>query len=826
MADKANLTEVAQAVVGGAVKGGTKGALVTGARTALKGRGRTIATVVALCACLVGLLLGSGGEPTRIGIGHVQDVAVNGSGTSGFAGAAQESGLEGDAGEISEVAEAQGIPAVVLLALVAQSSGPWRADTDSQTVENARTVAQALAQAKTDVTAPAGWDLSTGTVMCQGDQLVVAGDPCPSGAVSDASGAQKARQVREAWVAAMMAVQGLPEPRTGTVSGAVGAPAAEALEGDGAEQITQVATGVYALPETAVTVEAATDGGTASQLVTVATDDPLPLATTLVTRYQGIGLASVEAAGRTWTPETGWSALDAADEGEDPTASRHVRARVCDSGWGAGCSTEPVSGAPSREQADQVYSQALSWFLGTPTAPATCRPHSGGATAAQVTSATGEAVTIGANQAGYVEAIITTGRSRGESDANVTIALMVALAESRLQMYANSTVPESLGIVHDAVGADHDSVGLFQQRPSQGWGGGDVATLMDAGPSAGFFYDALDAYQAAGGAGSYGEQAQAVQVSEYPERYAHWEQAATTLLSTTAGASCTGADVASAQGWGYPLPEYHPITSGWELARTHPILGYARPHWGTDIGAPIGTPILSVTGGTVRYAGCDTGNGGLCAVIVDSTDGWRLRYLHVVAGSATVRVGDQVERGQPLAQVGNTGVSAGAHLHIEASRIDLLGADVLWCAFDTALADACPDPMETFTAHGVDLSTGQVTEPSGGGMSGVLEFARSKVGGPYVWGGEGPTGYDCSGLVQAAYTQIGVSLEHSAAKQCAAGQVIDPGSAQAGDLVCWGSPAYHVAIHNGAGGIVGAQTYAVGITEVPLYGDYYVVRIQ
>lgn len=558
MADKANLTEVAQAVVQGAVKGGTKGALVGGARTALKGRWRTIMTVVALCVCLVGLLLGAGGEPTRLGMGHVQDVAVNGSGTSEFAGAAQESGLEEPAGEISEVSEAQGVPTVVLLALVSPSSGPWRADTDTQVVDNARTVAQALAQAKADVAAPAGWDLSTGTVMCQGDQLVVAGDPCPSGVVSDASGAQEARQVREAWVAAMMAVQGLPEPRTGTVSGAVDAPAAQALEGDGPEQITQVATGVYSLPETAVSVEETAGQDASSRLVTVTTDDPLPLATTLVTHYQGIGIASVEAAGRTWTPETGWTTIDAAVDGEDPTATRHVRVRVCGSGWGARCSTEPVIGALSREQADQVYSQALSWYLGTPTAPATCTPDSGGATVAQVTSATGESVTIGASQAAYVEAIITAGRSRGEPDSNVTIALMVALAESRLQMYANSTVPESLGIAHDAVGADHDSVGLFQQRPSQGWGGGDITTLMDAGQSAGLFYDALDAYQAAGGAGSYGEQAQAVQASAYPERFTYWEQAATTLLSTTAGSSCVGADVASAQGWGVPAARVPP----------------------------------------------------------------------------------------------------------------------------------------------------------------------------------------------------------------------------------------------------------------------------
>lgn len=826
MTDEAGISGITQTV--GARKGGAGGHSAGRRRRALKKRRRTLVIVAALVVCLIGPL-GSGGEPTRSGVGHVEDVAVNGSGTSGFVGAAEESGLVESSGEVSEVAGESGIPTVILYALVAPSSGPWRAETDSQIIDNARTVAGALNEAKAGIEASAGWDLTTGTVMCQGDRLVIAGDKCPSGAVSDAGGAEKAKQVREAWVAAMMAVQGLPSPRSGTVSGAAGAPAApEALEGSAQEKITRVATSTYSLQASTVTARTASEGETAaSQVVTVSDDDPLPLATTLVTRYREIGIAAVQAAGRTWTPEGGWTTIDAVADETDPTASTHVRAWVCESGWGAQCSTQTAGEAMSREQADQVYSQALSWFLGTPTkSGTTCTTRSGGTAVAQVTSATGETVTIGASQAGYVAAIINTGRSRGESDANVTIALMTALTESRLQMYANSTVPDSLGIAHDAMGADHDSVGLFQQRPSMGWGGGDVSALMDAGRSAGFFFDALDREQAAGTTGSLGEQAQAVQASGFPERYAYWQEAAQTLLSTTAGSSCTGADVPSASGWGYPLPEFSPVTSDWDPARMHPVLGYARPHWGTDIGAPMGTPVLSATDGTVRYADCDTGSNGLCAVIVDSGDGWRLRYLHVVTGSFQVHGGDRVTRGQQLAQVGNTGVGTGAHLHVETSKVDLLGQDVMWCPFDASYTNACPNPMETFSSHGVDLATGQVTEPAGGGTGKILEFARTKIGGSYTWGGEGPDGFDCSGLVKAAYASIGVSLDHSAAAQCSAGQVIDQGSARAGDIVCWGSPAYHVALYNGSGGLVGAQDYGTGVVETALYGDHYFVRIQ
>ncbi len=80
---------------------------------------------------------------------------------------------------------------------------------------------------------------------------------------------------------------------------------------------------------------------------------------------------------------------------------------------------------------------------------------------------------------------------------------------------------------------------------------------------------------------------------------------------------------------------------------------------------------------------------------------------------------------------------------------------------------------------------------------GALQFALAQIGVPYVWGGESPTGYDCSGLVQAAYRSVGVSLPRTSEEQFAHGPHLPPGARlQPGDLVFFG-PAPGDATHVG-----------------------------
>jgi murein DD-endopeptidase MepM/ murein hydrolase activator NlpD len=90
-------------------------------------------------------------------------------------------------------------------------------------------------------------------------------------------------------------------------------------------------------------------------------------------------------------------------------------------------------------------------------------------------------------------------------------------------------------------------------------------------------------------------------------------------------------------------------------------LRWGRPHQGIDLGAPVGTPIVSAEAGKVIYSGWKNGYGNFVAV--DHGHGYETHYAHCSA--LTVRVGQVVGKGQQIAKVGNTGHSTGPHLHFE-----------------------------------------------------------------------------------------------------------------------------------------------------------------
>ncbi len=90
----------------------------------------------------------------------------------------------------------------------------------------------------------------------------------------------------------------------------------------------------------------------------------------------------------------------------------------------------------------------------------------------------------------------------------------------------------------------------------------------------------------------------------------------------------------------------------------------------------------------------------------------------------------------------------------------------------------------------------------------VVEAARARLGRPYRFGGQGPGGYDCSGLVQQVYREVGISLPRTAARQARVGRVLHPAEFQPGDLVLFGQNGHvdHIGIWIGGGRFVHASS--------------------
>ncbi|MER6356173.1 heavy metal transporter [Streptomyces sp. NPDC001634] len=143
----------------------------------------------------------------------------------------------------------------------------------------------------------------------------------------------------------------------------------------------------------------------------------------------------------------------------------------------------------------------------------------------------GTTVTLDLDQASHATTIAAVAHARGLPERAVTIALATAIQESKL---------------HNLTYGDRDSIGLFQQRPSQGWG--SPAQIRDAVYASGKFFDALVKVPDYLGL-PVTVAAQQVQHSGYAEAYAQHEGMAATLAHVLTGRegpglSCTvsGAD--------------------------------------------------------------------------------------------------------------------------------------------------------------------------------------------------------------------------------------------------------------------------------------------
>ncbi|MGW4153688.1 M23 family metallopeptidase [Micromonospora chersina] len=274
--------------------------------------------------------------------------------------------------------------------------------------------------------------------------------------------------------------------------------------------------------------------------------------------------------------------------------------------------------------------------------------------------------------------IIKVGQDMKVPARGWVIALATAMQESALRNLANSTVPASLALPHEGVGADHDSLGLFQQRP--GWG--SVEQRMTPSYTARKFYEKMVRVR------DWQHRpltvvAQRVQVSAFPDAYAKHEDLAGRIVDALAGGAARTVEIAgkavcdaaagariAASGWTAPLAGG--VVSGFRTTE--------RPsHNGVDLAADKRTEIHAASAGRVLVARCDPdrsgkrdcdrdgwpGKGG-CGWFVDilHAGGYITRYCHMIERPRVVP-GQSVEAGDLIGLSGTSGNSSGPHLHFE-----------------------------------------------------------------------------------------------------------------------------------------------------------------
>lgn len=105
--------------------------------------------------------------------------------------------------------------------------------------------------------------------------------------------------------------------------------------------------------------------------------------------------------------------------------------------------------------------------------------------------------------------------------------------------------------------------------------------------------------------------------------------------------------------------------------------------------------------------------------------------------------------------------------------------------------------------------------PSGRAAAAVAAAQRA-LGSPYVWGASGPSAFDCSGLMQWAWAQAGVSLPRTSQAQAHAGTQVPLSQARPGDLVAYRSDASHIGMYVGGGQVIHAPHPGAAVRYDPV----------
>ncbi len=153
---------------------------------------------------------------------------------------------------------------------------------------------------------------------------------------------------------------------------------------------------------------------------------------------------------------------------------------------------------------------------------------------------------------------------------------------------------------------------------------------------------------------------------------------------------------------------------------------------------------------------------------------------------------------------------------LERKRSDLSGAIVqvvqAWTGLSAKDKSALAGPA---FPPGFDRDTLLQGLVPGSGTS-ALAASLTRIGDPYVWGATGPHQFDCSGLVQWAFKQVGKDVPRTSSQQASYGTPVAQNDLQPGDVVFFYNDISHVGIYAGNGLMVHASTFGVPVAVAPI----------
>lgn len=200
----------------------------------------------------------------------------------------------------------------------------------------------------------------------------------------------------------------------------------------------------------------------------------------------------------------------------------------------------------------------------------------------------------------------------------------------------------------------------------------------------------------------------------------------------------------------------------------------------------------------------------ICALVLPG-------LLATVALPAYGAVTTSTDPAQESATLASDATDKAQQLHVDATAATV---DLTRASFGVIAPPVAPVIRAASVGRALMVNPGLPPFPLGS----VVGVAEQYLGVPYVFGGESPAGFDCSGFVAYVYRQFGISLPHSAAEQGHIGTAIARSAAVPGDVVVMDGGS-HVGIYLGGGRMIDAPEPGRSVSVDAIYdNNYYIVR--